>query len=130
MGVIVGIVGVMVGATVGIKVGIAGATVGVKVGASVHHIAAGKAAPGTGSVGATVGKSAAVGQNEIPPKVVGTVGTKGRVGAAMGVTPGASVAGVGNARNGGKITAKTYDDTKLKTVIKNKLMNKSLSDLI
>jgi hypothetical protein len=61
---------------------------------------------------------------------VGKVGVKGRVGAAIGVIPGASVGVIGSAVNGGKITAKPYDDTKLKIVIKNKLMKKSLSDLI
>lgn len=122
----VGMTGVKVGATVGVKVGM----VGVKVGVRVHHIAPGKTVPVTGSVGKAVGVKVAVGQSEIPPTVVGTVGAKGRVGAVIGVNPGTSVVAVGNVVNGGMITAKPYDDTRLKAIIKNKLMRKSLSDLI
>lgn len=121
-----GTTGVKVGATTGVKVG---ATVGVKVGARLHHMAPGNVIPVIGSVGATVGVKG-VGQNVIPPTGAVIVGVKGRVGAAIGVIPGASVGAVGNVIKGGRITAEPYDEKRLKAIIKNKLMRKSLSDLI
>lgn len=133
VGVNVGIVGATVGVMTGVKVGTIGAMVGmvgVKVGVRLHHIAPGKVVPVKGSVGATVGARSAVGQNARPPTVVGTVGVKARVGATRGVSPGATVVVVGNVVNGGQITAKTFDDKRLKIVIINKLMKISLSDLI
>ncbi len=118
----VGRSGVKVGETVGVKVG--------KVGVGLHNGTPGKVAPGTGTVGATVGKEVAVGQIIRPLLVVGTVKLKGRIGAARGVNLGASVVVVGNIGNGGMITAKPYDDIRQKIITKNKLMRKSLSDLI
>lgn len=135
-----------VGATVGVKVGtgavgkIVGAMVGVKkvgvkavVGAKVEvrpHITPGKAAPPKGNVGTVVGAKVAVGQNARPVGAV-TVGAKGRVGAAKrGVIPGARVGAVGSVVNGGIIMAKPFDEKRLITIIKNKLMKKNLTDLI
>lgn len=135
-------VGATVGAKVGAMVGIAGATVGVIVGVMVgvivgvmvgspHHITPGKVGPIVGNVGVAVGKKVAVGQSgRPPPPIVGAVGVKGKVGATRGVIPGASVVAVGNVVNGGRITAKPCDDTRIKIVIIKKLMRKSLSDLI
>ncbi|MGA1844076.1 MAG: hypothetical protein ACMUIS_05895 [bacterium] len=128
VGVKVGSIGVNVGATVGVKVG----RVGVKVGANGHNMAAGKTAPPvTGNVGAVVGVNVAVGHSEMPPGVeVGKVVAKGKVGAARVVNPGASVVVVGNVLKGGRITARAYDDTRLKTMINNELMNIFLNGLI
>lgn len=125
-GVKVGIAGAKVGATIGVNVG----SVGAKVEIGLHNIAPGKVVPGTGNVGVAVGNNVAVGQNEIPPVVIGTVGVKGRVGAARVVNPGARVVVAGNVVNGGKSTAKPCADTRQKIVTINKLMRKNLSDLI
>jgi hypothetical protein len=116
------------GATIGVSVG----RVGVKVGVRAHHIAPGNPPPPVkGIVGTVAGANVAVGQSVMPPGVAaGKVVVKGRVGATRVVSPGTSVVVVGNVAKGGKITARAYDDVKLKIVISNKLMNKCLNGLI
>ena len=148
VGVKVGAVGVKVGAKVGAvgtisgvgqneipppKVGVVGT--GAVKGVNVGKV--GKVGVKVGTVGVKVGavpNIIAVGQSEIPPKVgvVGAVMVGVKVGSIKAVAPGAMpVRGaVGNAVSGDVINAKPLDETKIKTVIINKLMKNNLSDFI